>query len=423
LKFDSLKFKLLFWFGAILLLLLVIFSFLFYSILNSNINYKIKENLFNIAVSLKNNPKLIQNYPGYEIEIYKNNKLIFKNTKADLKKLSSKNFETFEDGEYINALYSLNIPQKNEKIIVFKKHIIDKIEHIVLIMLILESVLFIGLLILANLLINKILFQIKAITKTAKNISVNNFNSKIPLPKNNDELKELTFEFNNMIDRLQEGIKQIEEFNSNVSHELRTPLTILKGEISLAIRKERDVSYYKNTLSKALEEIKKIENIINSLLLLVEFSKINIQKSFKKANLDEVLLEVVENYSYLAKEKNIKIHIKNLESIEYFTNEKMIFIIFSNLLDNAIKYTSENKNIYISLYKDKNIHFLIEDEGAGIEKEKLSKITNRFYRIEKSQKGFGLGLSIVENIINLLNANIKIDSIKRKGTKVEIVFL
>jgi len=423
LKFNSLRIKLLFWFGGILFILLVIFSFLFYNILNSNINYKIKEKLFNIAINLKLNPNLIKNYSNYEIEIYKNNKLILKKGKTDLKNLSSKIFQTFEDGEYINAIYTLNIPQKQEKIIVYKKHIIDKIEDIVEIMIILESILFISLLTLANLLINKILFQIKAITKSAKNISVNNFSSKIPLPKNNDELKELTFEFNNMIERLQDGIERIEEFNSNVSHELRTPLTVLKGEISLALRKDRNINYYKNTLSKALEEIKKIENIINSLLLLVEFSKINIQKNFKKVNLDEILLQVIENYSNFAKEKNIKIYIKKLESIECLTNEKMIFIVFSNLLDNALKYTPNNKNIYISLYKDNQIHFIIEDEGIGIEKDKLNKITKRFYRIEKSQKGFGLGLSIVKNIVNLLDAKMKIESVPNKGTKVEIELL
>jgi len=423
LKFNSLKLKLLFWFGGILLILLVIFSFLFYNILNSNINYKIKEKLFNIAINLKHNLNLIKNYPNYEIEIYKNNKLILKKGKNNLKNLSSKIFQTFEDGEYINAIYTLNIPQKQEKIIVYKKDIIDKIEHIVTIMIILEAVLFVSLLTLANLLINKILFQIKAITKTAKNISINNFSSKISLPKNNDELKELTIEFNKMIGRLQDGIQKIEEFNSNVSHELRTPLTVLKGEISLALRKERNIDYYKKTLSKALEEIKKIENIINSLLLLVEFSKINIQKSFKKVNLDEILLQVIENYSNFAKEKNIKINIKKLEPVEYLTNEKIIFIVFSNLIDNAIKYTLNNKNIYISLFKNKSIHFIIEDEGIGIEKDKLNKITKRFYRIEKSQKGFGLGLSIVENIVNLLDSKIKIDSIYNKGTKVEIELL
>ena len=422
-KFNSLKLKLLFWFGGILLILLVIFSFLFYNILNSNINYKIKEKLFNIAINLKHNLNLIKNYPNYEIEIYKNNKLILKKGKNNLKNLSSKIFQTFEDGEYINAIYTLNIPQKQEKIIVYKKDIIDKIEHIVTIMIILEAVLFVSLLTLANLLINKILFQIKAITKTAKNISINNFSSKISLPKNNDELKELTIEFNKMIGRLQDGIQKIEEFNSNVSHELRTPLTVLKGEISLALRKERNIDYYKKTLSKALEEIKKIENIINSLLLLVEFSKINIQKSFKKVNLDEILLQVIENYSNFAKEKNIKINIKKLEPVEYLTNEKIIFIVFSNLIDNAIKYTLNNKNIYISLFKNKSIHFIIEDEGIGIEKDKLNKITKRFYRIEKSQKGFGLGLSIVENIVNLLDSKIKIDSIYNKGTKVEIELL
>jgi len=421
LKFNSLKARLLFWFGGILFILLIIFSFVFYDLLNTNINHKLKEKLFKIALNIKNNPKSIKNYPSYEIEIYKNNKLIFKQGKINLKNLSSKTFQTFEENdEYISAIYTLTT--KNQKIIVYKKHIIDKIEDIVEIMIILESILFIGLLFLANLLINKILFQIKAITKTAKNISINNFNSKIPIPKNNDELKELTIEFNKMVDRLQDGINRIEQFNSNVSHELRTPLTILKGEISLALRKDRNIDYYKQTLLKGLNDIEKIENIINSLLLLVEFSKINIQSSFSIINIDNILIQLIDNYSSLAKQKNIKINIKKLESIEYLTNEKMISIIFSNLIDNAIKYTPKNRNIYISLFKDKNIHFVIEDEGIGIEKDKLNKITQRFYRIEKSQKGFGLGLSIVENIVNLLDATIKIDSIPKKGTKVELIF-
>jgi len=104
----------------------------------------------------------------------------------------------------------------------------------------------------------------------------------------------------------------------------------------------------------------------------------------------------------------------------------LIFSIFSNIIDNAIKYTPNNKNIFVSLYKNEKIHFIIKDEGIGIPKNELSKITDRFYRIDKSRnkkiKGFGLGLCIVKNSVELHNAELKITSIEKSGTQVEVIF-
>jgi signal transduction histidine kinase len=91
-----------------------------------------------------------------------------------------------------------------------------------------------------------------------------------------------------------------------------------------------------------------------------------------------------------------------------------------------VKYTQNDKNITISFYQDDKIYFVIEDEGIGIPKEELSKVTERFYRVYSSQnktiKGFGLGLSLVKNSVELLGAEMSLESILGKGTIVQIVF-
>ncbi|SFV52391.1 Phosphate regulon sensor protein PhoR (SphS) [hydrothermal vent metagenome] len=97
-----------------------------------------------------------------------------------------------------------------------------------------------------------------------------------------------------------------------------------------------------------------------------------------------------------------------------------------NIIDNAIKYTPQNRNIYISLFKVDKIYFIVKDEGIGIPQNKLNKITNRFYRVDESRnrkiKGFGLGLSIVKNSVDLHNAKMDIASQLNIGTIVKIVF-
>ncbi|WP_024790471.1 cell wall metabolism sensor histidine kinase WalK [Lebetimonas sp. JS085] len=166
-----------------------------------------------------------------------------------------------------------------------------------------------------------------------------------------------------------------------------------------------------------------MQKIINSLLLLTK--NLNNQNN-KLIELDDVLLQVLERFEGKLKEKNLKLHIENFEKVLFTGDKNLIYVVFSNLIENAIKYTPENKNIYVSLYQDSNIHFIVEDEGIGIKKEEISKITDEFYRIEKSRnkktEGFGLGLSIVKKIVEFYNGKIIISSEVNKDTKVEVVF-
>ena len=137
------------------------------------------------------------------------------------------------------------------------------------------------------------------------------------------------------------------------------------------------------------------------------------------------MLDTISKYNFQLKEKNIKLNLKKFESITLDANSLLITTIFSNLIDNAIKYTPNDKNIYISLYKKDKIYFIIKDEGIGISRKQLSKVVDRFYRVDESRnkkiKGFGLGLSIVKNCVELHDATIEIDSQKNIGTTVKII--
>ena len=421
-------------------IILLVFSLFLYYSLNSSINLKIKHRLSSIALLVKENikaknslPNILksQKYRLYDIAVYKDKKLIAKKGNIDFQKLIAKagntEFFTIENGDFINACYILKIPKHSIKIVIYQKDIDDKIENIVIIMFFLELVLLGLLVFLGSKLIDKVLFTIKSITKTAKNISIDNFSSTIPLPKYDDETRELAIAFNKMIHRLKDGAKKIERFNSDVSHELKTPLTVIKGEIEIATLKPRDVAYYQAILKKIEFQTEQIQDIIENLLLLTKYTKENIQQTYKLCSIDSMLLNTVETFDTSLKEKDLHLHIQKIENIELNANEILINTIFSNLIDNAIKYTPNDKNIYISLYKkDKHIHFIIKDEGIGIPKEKIDKITDRFYRVDESRnksiKGFGLGLSIVKNSVELHGGTLLVESTVGVGTTVEVVF-
>ena len=101
----------------------------------------------------------------------------------------------------------------------------------------------------------------------------------------------------------------------------------------------------------------------------------------------------------------------------------MMKVLFSNLLDNAIKYSNDNKNIFLSIFREsEKIIFIIKDEGIGIPRDSIKKVTDRFYRVDKSRNksivGFGLGLSLVKNIIELHNGKMEIKSKEMEGTTI-----
>ena len=398
---------------TIIIIILTIFSFALHHYFNKSINERIKTELDHKARSVQD--KLLSH------------KLIAdKMVKIIHGKNVPNSFKIIDKGEYLNVTYTLKIDKPFKGAIrIFKNHIDDKAEDLSDTMLFLDPVFLVILFIFSWKLVDKIVLPIKMTTKMANHINVSDLSeiSQIPLPKYDDEIRELIMSFNGMIKRLKTGVENIDKFNDNVSHELKTPITAIKGEIEIALMKKRDFKYYENTLQVISLETEKINSIINDLLLLTKYSKENISSTFKNINLNNILLDIIDDFDHKVKKKALKLHIQNFENITLRANETLVKSLFSNLLDNAIKYTNENKNIYLSLSKSK---FIIKDEGIGIDKNDLSKITQRFYRVDKSRnkqiEGFGLGLSIVKNSVYLQNWRMKISSNLHEGTTVEIFF-
>ncbi len=208
--------------------------------------------------------------------------------------------------------------------------------------------------------------------------------------------------------------KKLKNFNSNVSHELKTPLAIMKSEIEVALMNENKEC--DKLLKNILEEINYINDITEKLLFLTKNYQ---QNNFEKVDLEELIFELYEKYS-----NKIEFTFDFGEDDYEITGDKTLLkIALGNIIENSIKYGANKINITLKKNKNKII-LTIKDNGIGIPKEKLPFIFDEFYRVDeshnKSIKGFGLGLSIVKNILNLHKAKINVKS--EKGVEFIIEF-
>lgn len=442
-KFRSLKQKILFWFVGIISTVLIVFSLLLYILLEDGIHGEIKMQMESKTSFIQEN--IISEFPDEKIKLYSkllNVEFVIFN-KGELLYASNKfpleNIELYQESENMFFVHKTKnntedailrtkfiSPYKGE-IILYLKEINNQAEKIEQVLIYLNPLLFLLLIWIGNNLIDKLLIPIKTLTRTTQKIKIEDMPKKIHTPNENNEITQLMNSFNDMIERLRNGIETLNNFNHDVSHELKTPITVINTAIELSLRKNHDVQYYKNSIKTIQYEIKQIEKIIDELFLFTKYSRENIQSTFKYSYLDSILIDVISKYEKQAADKNILLTIKKIENIKKSVNPLLINIIFSNLIDNAIKYTSKEKEINIELFAENNhAYFRIEDEGIGIQKEHLDKITDKFYRVDESRNkkinGFGLGLSIVKNFIDLHNANLDIQSIYNKGTTITVRF-
>lgn len=441
LKIKSLKFRILSWFSIILFIILTIFSYILYYLLEDTVTLQIKTQVYQEAMeiheyvrdneNIKNIDKHIQLLNSSFILLQNNNPLYksknfsLENYKQYLNKDKSF-FDKEVDEFYLDVVYVLEFEKPFKGVlIVSKKGLPNKAEDIENILLIVNPILLLILLFLGNKLINKIINPVNNLTKNIEELDINNFSTLLDVPKQDDEIKKLILTFNKMVNRLQKGILMMDRFNSDVSHEFKTPLTVIKGEAQLCLKKDRPIEYYKESLKTIIYEGEKLEKITKDLLFLTKYSKENIKNSFKECELDSIVLNCANDLEKKANEKNIEIVINKLEHIKIDSNKLLITTIIRNILDNAIKYSDKNTKVTISLSKKETISIEIQDQGIGIEHNEIEKITDKFYRIDKSRnkkiEGFGLGLSIVKNSLELIEGKLQIKSKINQGTKVKII--
>lgn len=278
-----------------------------------------------------------------------------------------------------------------------------------------------------NFVIRKAIQPVMNVAQTANEITTDDLSHRIDTQRRRDEIGVLVETFNDMISRLDRSVKEIKQFSGDVSHELRTPLTNIRGEIEVVLRKERDKVEYKKTLKSALEETYHMEKIIDDLLLLSRTESLKRESLSEKVQLDEILLSVYERYESAANKKNINLDIKKITPLVLKGHRALLERMFSNLVDNAVRYTKSGGRIELSLYKEGEAGvFIISDTGIGIPKDSIPYIFDRFYVVEKSRfkerGGVGLGLSIIKRVADIHGGVINVRSEINKGTEFEIRF-
>ena len=270
---------------------------------------------------------------------------------------------------------------------------------------------------------HKSLKPVDELTKTAKEITAQNLNRRLPTNRVDDELGRLTEQFNDMISRLQASFTQIQQFSADASHELRTPLTIMRGEIEVALRNQRLSKDSRELLISINDELIRLSSIVESLMILVKSDTGRLVFNMQPIALDEFIEQLFEETKVLAESKRIKVKLECSQPIRINGDAERLKQLFLNLIDNALKYTPPHGQVTLTLAKKEGDAVLaVKDNGIGIPRKDQAKIFDRFYRVDRSEDniedvgGSGLGLSIAQWITEAHHGSIEVKSREGKGS-------
>jgi two-component system phosphate regulon sensor histidine kinase PhoR len=214
------------------------------------------------------------------------------------------------------------------------------------------------------------------------------------------------------------------DFVANVSHELKTPLSSIKGFLETILTSAKDDPQAQKKFTKIMQfQANKMQTLINDLLLLSRIEQQEHIRPKNKISINEILDENISSYVETLKEKKINVKLINRKKDLFVKgDQEKLTVLFKNILDNAIKYSLPNTEILIQISRSNGkIITSIKDQGIGIPRNEILRITERFYRSENAKKlkieGTGIGLSIVKHIINQHQGDLKILSQVGKGSE------
>ena len=223
---------------------------------------------------------------------------------------------------------------------------------------------------------------------------------------------------------LLESMQKQQNFVENASHELRTPLAVLQNRLETLFRKpEATIMESSESIASSLEEVRNMRLLTTNLLNLAR------RDDGIKPDLGEVQPEffntIFTNYEMIATENHKVFRFENRIKRTIITDKLLLKQLMTILFDNAVKYTEEDGEInFVITATDRNLYLTVSDDGIGISQADKKKIFDRFYRVDKARTrqkgGFGLGLSLAKQIVDVLKGSISVKDNKPHGTIFEV---
>lgn len=288
------------------------------------------------------------------------------------------------------------------------------------------SILFVSAIIaivLGYLLSNQMTKPIKKIQEIISSISEENISTKrIKVSEKNDEFAIVSEHFNELLDKISFYIEQQKHFVEDVSHELRTPVAIVEGHLKLLNRWGKDdPEVLEESLQASLVELQRMKTLVQEMLDLSRAPQVKEQYKDATTNVTEVAKQVVHNFRVLYPEFTFTFDddLKHDLWIPIYLNHLEQVVII--LMDNAVKYSLNRKEIILSLSKgEEHVEIAVQDFGMGMTEEDRKKVFSRFYRVDKARSrergGNGLGLSIAKELIESYDGEISVTTLLNHGS-------
>lgn len=268
---------------------------------------------------------------------------------------------------------------------------------------------------------SRALLPVRRLREAADRIQAENLSQRLPVP-GSDEFSELAHTFNELLDRLERAFRQQARFTADASHELRTPLTVLRGNVSLALGRQRSPQEYRETLERVQHAAGQMSGLVEDLLLLARADAGQLLVDAQPVALGEVLAGAV------AAVPGREVGVAGLPTDAPLTlrgNQGLLTTLFANLLRNADRHTPAGGSVSLQVQcRPGQVAVTVADTGQGIAPEHLPHVLERFYRVDDARSsdagGTGLGLAICQSIAEAHGGSIEVASRPGRGTQVTV---
>lgn len=265
----------------------------------------------------------------------------------------------------------------------------------------------------------RVLRPLRAFVDTIRGIDAGAMDRRVAIGNAGDEVGELAVVFNGLLDRIETLLHGMRGALDNVAHDVRTPIARIRGIAEAALGSASGVGRLRDALADCLEESEHLLRMVNTLMDISEAETGALKLNYQDVKLRALIEDVVDIYAYVAEDKALAVSVDAPEELTLSGDESRLRQVVGNLLDNAIKYTPRGGRIDIVVsHTATTIGVLVKDTGIGISTDELPKIWDRLYRGRDSysERGLGLGLSLVKAVVKAHHGDVTVSSVPGKGS-------